>query len=74
MKAKSKKELADMAGVSVDTLREWCKPYQKELQRMGMVPGMRILPPRIVMFLAEKFCIDIEDSRPLSRVEPLISS
>lgn len=61
MKAKSKKELADMAGVSVDTLREWCKPYQKELERMGMVPGMRILPPRIVKFLVEKFCIDVED-------------
>ena len=61
MKAKSKKELANMAGVSVDTLREWCKPYQKELQRMGMVPGMRILPPRIVIFLVEKFCIDVED-------------
>ena len=61
MKAKSKKELADMAGITVDTLREWCKPYEKELQRMGMVPGMRILTPRIVMFLAEKFCIDIED-------------
>ena len=61
MKAKSKKELADMAGVSVNTLRDWCKPYQKELERMGMVPGMRILPPGIVKFLVEKFCIDVED-------------
>ena len=30
MKAKSKSELADAAGVSLDTLREWCKPYQKQ--------------------------------------------
>ena len=34
MKAKSKSELADAAGVSLDTLRDWCKPYQKQLEAM----------------------------------------
>ena len=61
MKAKSKQQLADAAGVSVETLRVWCKPFERELQAMGMVPGMRILPPHIVKFLADKFCIDVED-------------
>ena len=61
MKAKSKKELACLAGVSVDVLRDWCRPYDDELRRMGMVPGMRILPPHIVKFLADQFCIDVED-------------
>mgnify|MGYP002623576183 CR=1 FL=1 len=60
MKAKSKSELAEAAGVSVDTLREWMKPYQKELEAMGLRPGMRVLPPRIVKFVAERFCIDVE--------------
>jgi hypothetical protein len=61
MKAKSKSELAEAAGVSLDTLREWCKPYRQELEAMGMRHNARVLPPKVVMFLAEKFCIDIEE-------------
>ena len=48
MKAKSKSELADAAGVSLDTLREWCKPYQKQLETMGLKPNARVLPPNVV--------------------------
>ena len=29
MKAMSKSELADRAGVSVNTLMNWCKPFQR---------------------------------------------
>ena len=61
MKAKSKSELADAAGVSLDTLRKWCKPYQKQLETMGLKPNARVLPPNVVKFLAEKYCIDIDD-------------
>ena len=61
MKAMSKSELAYKAGVCVDTLRVWMKPYMRELTAMGLRPGMRVLPPNIVRFLAEKLCIDIED-------------
>ena len=61
MKAKSKSELAEAAGVSLDTLREWCKPYQKELEAMGLRPNARVLSPKAVKFLAEKFCIDVGD-------------
>ena len=43
MKAMSKSELADAAGVSVKVLMN------------------RVLPPKIVKFIAEKFCIDIDD-------------
>ena len=60
MKAMSKQELAEAAGVSVGTLMNWCKPFRKELEAMGMTPGMRVLPPRIVMFIADKLCIDVE--------------
>ena len=60
MKAMSKQQLADRAGVSVTTLMNWCKPYLKELEAMGMTPNMRVLPPRIVGFIAEMFCIDVE--------------
>jgi len=60
MKAMSKQQLADAAGVSTKTLNRWCQPYRDELARMGMLPQMRVLPPHIVKFLTDKFCIDIE--------------
>lgn len=59
MKAMSKQQLADAAGVTVTTLMNWCKPYQKELETMGMRPNSKVLSPRIVKFLAETFCIDL---------------
>ena len=59
MKAMSKQQLADAAGVTVTTLMNWCRPYQKELEAMGMRPNSKVLSPRIVKFIAETFCIDI---------------
>ena len=52
--------MADRAGVSVRTLNSWCKPYQHELQEMGVTPRMKVLPPNVVMFLTDKFCIDVD--------------
>ena len=59
MKAMLKQELADCAGISLRTLHRWCLPYRKELVRMGWKPKMKLLPPRIVAFLSDKFCIDV---------------
>ena len=59
MKAMTRQELADRAGVSVRTLNNWCRPFQDELWMMGLRPRMKVLPPQIVLFLAEKLCIDI---------------
>lgn len=55
----SKSELAAKAGVSRNTLMNWCKPYQKELEAMGLGPNAKVLPPHIVQFLANKLCIDV---------------
>ncbi len=60
MKAMSKQQLADAAGVSVKTLMEWCRPYEKRLQRMGLRHRAKVLEPHIVKFLVETFCIDVE--------------
>lgn len=60
MKAMTKQQVAACAGVSVRTLLNWCKPYRRELARMGMTPGMRVLPPHIVKWMAAQFCIDLE--------------
>ena len=59
MKAMSKQQLAEIAGVTTKTLMTWCEPFQKELEAMGMRPNSKVLSPRIVKFLAETFCIDL---------------
>ena len=60
MKAMSKQQLADCAGVTVQTLMNWCKPFQVELENLGMRPNSKVLPPHIVMFIIEKLCIDVK--------------
>ena len=59
MKAMSKSELANRAGVSMSTFTRWLKPYRQQLESMGMKPGMKVLPPHIVKFICETFCIDV---------------
>lgn len=59
MKAMTKQQLADSAGVTTKTLMSWCAPFMKELETMGMQPHMKVLPPHIVRFITEKFCIDV---------------
>ena len=59
MRAMTKSELADRAGVSVNTLNRWCKPFRQELEAMGLTPKRRLLPPVAVKLIAERLCIDI---------------
>ena len=59
MKAMSKQQLADCAGVSVRTLMAWCRPYAKKLEEMGLRPRAKVLEPHIVKFLIHKLCIDV---------------
>ena len=54
MIAMSKQQLADAAGVSVNTLMNWCKPYREQLAQMGLLPNAKVLPPHIVKFISEK--------------------
>ena len=59
MRAMTKQQLAECAGVTTKTLMSWCGPFLKELETMGMHPHMKVLPPHIVRFITEKFCIDV---------------
>ena len=63
MKAMSKQQLANCAGVTVQTLMNWCKPFQVELENLGMRPNSKVLPPHIVKFIIEKLCIDVDAFR-----------
>lgn len=59
MKSMKKQEMADAAGVTVKTLMAWCRPFRKELAAMGLKPTAKKLPPHVVAYMAEKFCIDL---------------
>jgi len=59
MKAMSKSELAMAAGISVDTLKRWLEPHRKQLEALGLCPNMRVLPPKVVAYIVETFCIDV---------------
>ena len=59
MKARTRQQLAALAGVEVRTLRNWIKPYQDELWHMGMPKGKGVLPPNVVRWIADRYCIEI---------------
>ena len=61
MKAMTKQQLADRAGVTTKTLMNWCEPHLEELEAMGLTRHMKVLPPHIVRFMVEKFCIDVKE-------------
>ena len=59
MKSMTKQQLADKAGASVNTLNKWCKPFQKELEAMGVGPNDRLLPPIAVKLIVKNLDIDL---------------
>ena len=56
----TKQQLALCAGISVRTLSKWCRPYKKELEALGMTSHMKLLPPHIVGWICNRFCIDAD--------------
>ena len=60
MKSMTRQQIAHRAGVSVKTLTNWCRPFRQELEALGLRPGMIVLPPVIVKWISDKFCIDLE--------------
>ena len=59
MKAMSKAELANAAGVSRDTFRRWLKSDAEFLREHGVKPTAKVLPPQIVSYLIDKYCIEL---------------
>ncbi len=60
MKAMLKSELARAAGVTTVTFRSWLRTDREFLQAQGISPNAKMLPPQVVKYLCEKYCIDIE--------------
>ena len=60
MKAMTIQQLDAYAGLDATTLRNWIKPYQEQLWRMGMPKGKGALPPNVVRWIADHYCIDVD--------------
>lgn len=60
MKAMTRQELADCAGVTTKTLNNYIKRHWDVLWTMGLRPN-QILPPNVVAWLVDKYGIDIKD-------------
>ena len=61
MKAYSKIELARAAGVSGETFRRWLRNDKAVLDEHHVGPKTKILPPKVVRYLCEKYDIEIEE-------------
>ena len=61
IKAMSKYELADLAGVSRRTFGRWLKCHEAELSVYGVRRKTQLLPPGAVKHLCNILCIDLPE-------------
>lgn len=59
MKSYTKSELARAAGVSPATFRRWLLHDRAYLASHHILPTTKVLPPQVVKYLCEKYCIDL---------------
>ena len=59
-KSMYKNELAEAAGVSRQTFYNWTKQDQEALRAMGVERNAKLLPPKAVQFLCERYFISLE--------------
>ena len=55
----SKKQLAELAGVSARTFSRYINSRRHILDAMGVKPNARLLPPQAVKYICEDYCIDL---------------
>ena len=55
----SKRQIAEALGISLPTLRTWLKPFQKDLEDLGVTPTSKLLNPKATHFICEKFDIEL---------------
>ena len=59
MKSMTRKQLADRAGVTTQTFKNWLEPHLDQLHAMGMPTGKGAIPPKAIKYLIEKLDIEI---------------
>ena len=55
----SKKQLAELAGVSPRTFTRYLASRRHILEAMGVLPNARLLPPQAVKYVCEDYYIDL---------------
>jgi len=60
-KSKLKSEIAAMAGVSLSTLGRWLKTESETLEKMGVHQYTKVVPPKAVQYICDKYGIDIDE-------------
>lgn len=60
MKAMTRQQLADCAGVTTKTLGNYIQRHWDELWALGMRP-YEILPPSVIEWLSYHYGIDVDD-------------
>ena len=58
MKSAYKYELADAAGVSQSTFYRWLARNRSELEKFGVKPKTKLLPPNAVNWICQQYGID----------------
>ena len=58
MKSAYKYELADAAGVSYTTFYRWLASNRSELEKFGVRPNAKMLPPSAVKWICDQYGID----------------
>lgn len=59
MKSMLKSQLAEAAGVSTRTFCRWLKLHQAELEKRGVKPKAKLIPPLAVVYICEQYGIDL---------------
>jgi hypothetical protein len=58
MKSMTRKQLADRAGVTTQTFKNWLEPHLDQLHAMGMPTGKGAIPPNVIDYLIKTFNIE----------------
>lgn len=64
-KALSKAQIAQDAGVSIDTVKNWCKQKEAEMRPFGYIRTSKVLNPTCVKILASHFCFTPHNAKIL---------
>lgn len=64
----SKKELAQLAGVSESTFLRYLRTRRHILDKLGVKRHARMLPPQAVKYVCEDYCIDLPEELQDRRV------
>lgn len=55
---RTKAEIAEALDISASTLKVWLKPFQAELEKMGVSRYAKVLKPKAVKYIC--FMLDVE--------------